>query len=399
MGRNAGTLFQPLLWNLRAQDLKVGTQEWLAFMEALDAGLVRNLDDVYRTGRALLIHNEAHYDHFDLAFNATFAGVELEKKLKVALEQWLIDPKEFEEGRAMGQHEFDSIEDLMEAFRETLRQQNGRHQGGNRWVGTGGTSPYGNRGRANRGLRVGDDTGQGGGGRSGIRLAQDRRWQNYRTDMSLDVRDFKVGLRALRKLVREGREELDLDGTIDKTCKNAGEIELVMQKERANRVRLVLLMDAGGSMSPYHEVVSRLFTAAKELKTFKSFDHYYFHNCIYRWLYRDYSNFDRLPTEDVLKGLTHEHRLIFVGDASMAPWELFSNYGGYGDTSPSGIDWLQRFKARSPSSIWLNPDPKAYWQHPTVEAIGKIYPMYPLSVAGLRDGVRKLRASAAVAGL
>lgn len=392
MGERAGQLFLPLLLNLRAQKLKVGLNEWLAFQDALAAGLVRNIDDVYTVGRSLLVHSENHYDQFDLAFNATFAGVELKPELKAALEAWLSDPKAFDEARAMGQHDFASIEELMEAFRETLRQQEGRHEGGNRWVGTGGTSPFGNSGRANQGVRIGGS----GGGRSGVRLAQDRRWANYRTDVALDVRDFKVGLRALRKLVREGREELDLDGTIDKTCKNAGDIDLIFRKERANRVRLVLLMDAGGSMSPHHNVVSRLFTAAKELKTFKSFEHYYFHNCVYRWLYRDYTNFDRLPTQDVLKNLTHEHRLIFVGDASMAPWELFSNYGGYGDTSPSGVDWLERFKARCPSSIWLNPDPRQYWQHPTVEAIGRIFPMHPLSVEGLRDGVRKLRAASAV---
>ncbi len=384
MGARAGRLFLPLLLNLRAQQVKVGLNEWLAFQKALDAGLVRNLQDVYSVGRSLLIHSERHYDHFDLAFHATFAGVELQPELKLALEAWLSNPRAFDDG-VMGQHDFASLEELMEAFQETLREQQGRHEGGNRWVGTGGSSPWGNSGRANQGLRVGGR----GGGRTGMAMPN-RRWSNYRTDMSLDVRDFKVSLRALRKLIREGREELDMDATIDRSCRNGGEIELHFRKERANRVRLVLLMDAGGSMSPHNAVVSRLFTAAKELNSFKSFDHYYFHNCVYQWIYRDYQTGDRLPTEELLRQLTHEHRLIFVGDASMAPWELHSNYG-YGDSSPTGIAWLERLRSRCPSSIWVNPDPIAYWEHPTVEAIGRIFPMYSLTVEGLRDGIRKLR--------
>lgn len=387
MGAHAGRLFLPLLYNLRAQDVKVGTQEWLAFMQGLDTGLARNLDEVYRLGRSVLVHSETHYDQYDVAFHATFAGVELEPKLKSALDSWLVDPKAFDEARKAGEHDFQSLEELMEAFRKTLEEQQGRHEGGNRWVGTGGTSPYGNSGRANQGVRVGGT----GGGRTAVRVAGERRWSNYRTDLRLEIRDFKVALRALRKLTREGQEVLDLDGTIDKTCKNAGDIDLVFEKDRANKMKLVLLMDAGGSMAPYHQLVSRLFTAAKELKAFKSFDHYYFHNCVYRFLYTDYENYERTLTREVLHNLTPDHRLIFVGDASMAPWELFSSYGGFGDTSPPGIDWLERFKAACPASIWLNPDPKTYWDHPTVRAIGQVFPMFPLTVQGLKDGTKKLR--------
>ncbi|HJN78380.1 MAG TPA: VWA domain-containing protein [Myxococcota bacterium] len=387
MGERAGHLFLPLLFNLRAQDLKVGTQEWLAFMRGLGAGLANDLDGVYRLGRSLLVHDETHYDQYDLAFHATFAGVELAPQLKEAFEAWLTNPALFEEGRAAGKHDFQSFEELMEAFRRTLEEQQSRHQGGNRWVGTGGTSPFGNNGRANMGIRVGGS----GGGRSAVRVAGERRWANYRTDASLEVRDFKVALRALRKLAREGEEVLDLDGTVDRTCQNGGDIELFFDKDRTNKVRVVLLMDAGGSMAPYHQLVSRLFTAATELKCFKSLTHYYFHNCVYRWLYRDYENFDRLLTRDVLRELTPQHRLIFVGDASMAPWELFSSYGGFGDPSPPGIEWLRRFSSACPASIWLNPDPKTYWEHPTVRSIGEVFPMFPLSVRGLRDGTRKLR--------
>ncbi|MED5373456.1 MAG: VWA containing CoxE family protein [Myxococcota bacterium] len=384
-----GRLFLPLLYNLRAQGLPVGTGEWLAFLEGLKANLARDLDGVYRLGRALLVHKEAHYDAYDIAFHATFAGVELKPELKEALESWLNDPAAWEEGRPPGEHQFASLEELLQALADTLREQQERHEGGNRWVGTGGTSPYGNSGKANQGVRIGGS----GGGRSAVRVAGERRWQGYRTDLKLEIRDFKVALRELRKLKREGHEVLDLDGTIDSTAKNAGDIDLVFTKERANRVRLLLLMDAGGSMAPHAQLVSRLFTASKEMKTFKSLDHYYFHNCVYGWLYRDYQTWDRRRTEEVLRELTPEHRVIFVGDASMAPWELFADSGGFGERGPSGHEWLQRIKAECPHSVWLNPDPQTYWRHPTVSAIGTLFPMFPLTIDGLREATRKLRAA------
>ena len=238
------------------------------------------------------------------------------------------------------------------------------------------------------GIRVGGS----GGGRSAVQVAGDRRWRNYRADAVLDVRDFKVALRALRHLVREGAEVLDIPDTIDTTCQNAGEIELVYKKERSNRVRLVLLMDAGGSMTPHTRLVSRLFTAAKETKIFKTFDHYFFHNCVYQYLYKDFENYDRQPTSEVLRDLTHEHRLVFVGDASMASWELFSAGYAFADAKRTGIDWLELFGKKCPGSIWLNPDPVRFWNHPTVRAIGDVFEMYPLTIDGLRRGIQHLKA-------
>ncbi len=389
MATDAGQLFLPLLYNLRAQGLRVGAGEWLTFLDGMSAGLAKDLDGIYRLGRAILVHTEANYDAYDIAFHATFAGVELKPQLKHALTSWLMDPKAWEEGRAAGEHGFQSLEELLNAFNETLKEQKERHEGGNRWVGTGGTSPYGNSGKANQGIRVGGK----GGGRSAVQVAGDRRWANYRTDVRLDVRDFKVALRTLRKLLKEGSEVLDLDGTIDQTGKNGGDIELVFKKDRANRVRLVLLMDAGGSMAPHAQLVSRLFTAASELKHFKSFEHYYFHNCVYSHLYRNYETWDRRPTQEVLRELTPEHRVIYVGDASMAPWELFQDTGGFGERGPAGIDWLKRLKGACPHSVWLNPDPQTYWRHPTVSAIGQIFPMFPLTLDGLRSASKKLRAA------
>jgi hypothetical protein len=208
------------------------------------------------------------------------------------------------------------------------------------------------------------------------------------------VRDFKVALRALRRLERQGDWELDLDETIRETCYNAGDIELVERRARRNQVHLRLLMDAGGSMAPHYESVNRLFSAANGLKTFKTFKAYAFHNCVYGWLYNDISQLDRVSTESVLADLGPRHRMIFVGDASMAPYELFNAFGWPKDGAVAGLEWLERFRRKCPGAIWLNPDPERYWDHPTVSAIGRVFPMYPLTIEGMRRAVRKLRAPA-----
>lgn len=381
-------MFDAFLYNLREQGLKVGMSEWLRFLQALQKGLATNLDDLYPLARAVLVHTEAHYDLYDVAFLATFKGIAADPKLVKDFEAWLQKLQEMDPERPPGEWNFENFEDMMEALRKTLEAQQGQHHGGNRWVGTGGTSPWGTGGRANQGVQLGES----GGGRSGVRLADSRRWQNYRTDQTLGVRDFKVALRALRKLAKDGEEMLDLDGTIDKTAKNAGEIDLVFGKEKKNRVHLVLLMDSGGSMTPNAELVSRLFTAAKETKTFKTFEHYFFHNAIYQYLYTDFENWEREKTSDVLNRLTDRHRLIFVGDASMAPWELFTKASGIGQAAPSGLDWFTAFKRKCPASVWLNPDPERWWNHPTVSAIGNVMPMHRLTLDGLRDAIRYLKA-------
>ncbi|MEQ1569099.1 MAG: VWA domain-containing protein, partial [Myxococcota bacterium] len=212
----------------------------------------------------------------------------------------------------------------------------------------------------------------------------------YRTDRTLDIRDYEVALRALRKLTRDGDVELDLPGTVRRTADNAGEIELVEQRARINQVHLVLMMDAGGSMSPHHETVSRLFSAAARTKGFKSFTSYTFHNCVYGHLYEDIEQLAKVPTEQALGKFGPRHRLIFVGDASMAPYELFTPYTWPGHESLAGIEWLKRIRAVAPASVWLNPDARRYWEHPTVSAIGALFPMFELTVEGIRAAVRRL---------
>ena len=374
------------LVHLRSQKLVVGMGEWLAFLDALKRGLATSPMEMYHLGRSILCRSEADFDQYDVAFAESFSDASLSDALREQLEEWLKKKVErpdlpFEE------HEYKSQQELWEAFLERLREQKEEHHGGNRWVGTGGTSPFGHSGRGANGIRIGGP----GGGRQAVRVAMERQWSNYRRDQVLDTRDMKVALRALRSLSREGRLELDVDETIAETSRQGGEIELVERPARVNRVHLVLLMDAGGSMTPHSQRVSQLFSAAHQVRAFKSFKAYYFHNCVYNWLYHDISQLDRVPTSQVLEDIGPNHRVLFVGDASMAPYELTSPYGWYEESKASGLDWLRRFRERSKSTVWLNPDPTRYWQHPTVEAIGRLFPMYELTVDGLQRAIKRLR--------
>ena len=381
-------MFTLLYVNLRAQGVAVGLGEWLAFLRGVERGLAVDLDSLYQLGRTVLVHSVARYDAYDQAFSATFAGVELPPQLSEALQSWLQEARETLGERV--QIDLDP-EALRKQFLERLAEQKERHDGGNRWIGTGGTSAFGNSGRSEGGVQAG-----GGGGRSAVMVAGERRWASYREDHTLDLRDFQVALRALRSLAREGQMELDLDETIDRTCENAGDIELAFERTRKNRVHLVLVMDTGGSMSPHTRLCEQLFTAATAMKGFKSFETWYFHNAPYGYLYKDFSSLRRTAIDEVMRGWGPNHRLLFVGDASMAPYELFTPFGGdpwrgRGGAVWSGLEWLTAMRGRCPGSAWLNPDPVRWWDHPTVRAIGGVFPMFPLTLAGLKDCVRSLR--------
>ncbi|NOY24654.1 MAG: VWA containing CoxE family protein [Oligoflexia bacterium] len=394
-------MFEVLLLNLRAQGVPVGLSEWLAFLDGLRMDLVSDLDDLYRFGRAVLVHSETQYDQWDVAFQATFAGVELEPQVSDKLRRWIEDAlrdalRDAQRGgRPPGADREDveiDPEELRRQFAERLREQKERHDGGGYWVGTGGRSPFGSGGTSAGGIRVGQ-----GGGRSAMQVAGERRWADYRVDQQLLTRDLQVALRALRNLAREGPLELSIDKTIDATAHNAGEIELVEERARRNRVHVVLIMDTGGSMAPHARLVERLFTAASNSKDFKTFQALQFHNAPYGWLYEDYATWTRTPIPELLKEWTPAHRLVFVGDASMASHELFQPWGsgawdGSGHSHMSGLEWMQAIRRRCPAGVWLNPDPVRYWRHPTVQAIGAVYPMFPLTLAGLRDAIRRLRA-------
>ncbi len=384
-------MFLELFIDLRSRGVPCSLTELLTFHDALDRGLVHDLDSLYSVGRAVLVKSESHYDAYDQSFLQVFKGIETPVEITEQIHEWLKDPKAFEglSPEAIKALTGLTMEELRAKFEEMLRRQRERHDGGNRFIGTGGTSPFGSGGQHPTGVRLGE-----GGGRSAVQVAEARRFRNYRTDVTLDVRQFKVALKGLRRLAREGDEILDLDETIDETCRNAGEIELVMRPDRRNRVRLLLLMDAGGSMSPYAQLVSQLFTAAHESSHFKQFHYYYFHNCVYGNVYRDIYNSRRFETEALLRKYPPDTKVILVGDACMAPWELTAAGGAiyyYEHNRTPGIEWLRRIRRHFTHRVWLNPEPERYWNHPTIRAIGQLFDMYPLTIDGLNDAVKKLK--------
>lgn len=282
------------------------------------------------------------------------------------------------------------LEELMRQFEERLKEQNEQHDGGGKWVGRGGTSPFGHSGYHPAGIRIGGESH----GRHAVKIAQERRFREYRNDLILDVRQIKVALRGLRMLSRIGEaDELDLDSTIDKTSKNAGEIELVWTRSRKNAAKVLLLMDVGGSMDPFALLCSRLFTAAHTSSHFKDFQYYYFHNCVYDYVYKDAALYEPVSTNHLIHTLEPDYKVVMVGDARMAISELVQkggiiNYYMYNETP--GILWLKRFEEHFTHCVWLNPENDFYWNHNTVIMISKLFPMFPLTVEGISEAVKKL---------
>ena len=305
---------------------------------------------------------------------------------------WLNNPKKFagltEEERRMLQTL--DLEELKRQFEERLKEQKERHDGGNRWIGTGGRSPFGHGGYHPSGVRIGGP----GGGRSAMQVAEQRRFRDYRKDRVLDVRQIDVALRGLRRLGRDGvEEELDVEATVDSTCKNAGDLDLVFTPPKRNRMKLTLLMDVGGSMDSYSNLVERLFTAASRTGRFASFQHYYFHNCVYEEVYEDAQFRKPVAVTDLIAKTSRDERLVIVGDALMHPGELMSPGGSiyfYHDNSRSGASWLRRLQEHFRFAAWLNPEPEDYWPRTTIEVIASIFPMWHLSLEGLEASVRHL---------
>jgi uncharacterized protein len=381
------------LFELRRRKIPVSTHEWMALMEAMSLGLHESsLDGFYHLCRTLCVKDIAFYDAYDEAFLAYFKDVKTDAlALTEQLRAWLSDPKLLEgltDEQRQALQELD-LEKLRELFELRLKEQKERHDGGNRWIGTGGTSPFGTRGMNPTGMRVG-----GGGARSAMAVADQRLFKEYRRDVVLDVRQIDVALRGLRKLGREGAlEELDLDETIDETCKNAGELEVIFRPPRRNRVKVLLLMDVGGSMDPHSELMSRLFTAASRTGRFAKFRSYYFHNCVYNSVYEDAQFRKAVPVADLLSHSDRDEKLVIVGDALMHPAELLDPGGSmylYSQTRASGIEWLRRLAHHFRSAAWLNPEPDRFWAGTTIEVIASVLPMYPLTLDGLAHAVRYL---------
>jgi len=386
-------MFVPFLYELRSRKVPVGTTEAIALAEALGRGLHESsLDGFYLVSRALLVHDEKHLDAFDQAFSKHFQGVETAGlELHRQLLDWVREAKERlpnltpEEKALLESLDQAALEKL---FEERMREQTERHDGGNKWIGTGGTSPFGNSGRVARdGIRVGG----GGGRRSAVRVASERQYREYRDDVVLDTRQLGLALRKLRAFARDGRQdELDLDETIDRTAKNLGELEVALRAPRKSSTRVILMMDVGGSMDPYAQLVSRLFTAAKKATHFKELRTYYFHNCVYGRVYTQANFREPIPVAQLFAETDRRYKLIIVGDALMGPWELMSTSGWSDDEGLEGVVWLMRLREHFASSAWLNPEQPSAWWQTTIDVVRKVFPMYPLTLEGLGDAVNTL---------
>ena len=388
-------MFVPFLYELRARGVPAGTQEAIALAAALRAGLHESsLDGFYHVARATMIHSEQHLDAFDEAFLKVFRGIEVEGvKLKEELLDWLAEAKERRHeltAEELAMLEQFDLHELRKLFEERMGEQTERHDGGKKWIGTGGASPFGHSGAPRPGIRVGGP----GGNRSAVQVADARLYRPYRSDLTLDVRQMQVALRKLRAFAREGADvELDLEATIDETAKNAGELEIVTRPPRRPNTRLILMMDVGGSMDPYAHLVSRLFTAASKTSHFKELRTYYFHNCIYGHVYRTEKFDEPVRVRDVLNDCGRHYKLILVGDALMAPYELLQAGGSLDlgeDNGVEGIVWLMMLQSHFDRAVWLNPEPMQYWYGNTIEYVRNVFDMFPLTLEGLGDAVTHL---------
>lgn len=394
-------MFTSFFYLLRARGLKVSLNEWMSLIEALDEGLHgSSFTGFYYLCRSVLVKSEADFDKFDGAFLEFFKDMELTDELPQELLDWLENPKEkpgeeFDMERAM-QNEWLSQEEIQRMFLERLQEQKEEHNGGSYWVGTGGVSVFGNSGFSPRGIRVGGEGGQ----RRAFQVAGERKFRDFRDDNTLDIRQFQMAFRRLRQFsakADEARTEFDIDGTIRETCDNAGNLRVVYERPRKNTVKILLLMDSGGSMDYYSRMCSALFQAVSKSNHFKDLQVFYFHNCIYSKVFKDprMRPGSAIPTEWILHNISSEYKVIIVGDAQMEPSELLnSSYYSYGarDDVP-GIEWLNRFREKYPHIVWLNPSERPYWGGwwaKTYDIIHKDFDMYRLTLEDLNSALKKL---------
>jgi len=386
-------------YTLRSAKLPVSVKEYLTLLEALQANVVgpnsdaSSMDDFYHLSRMILVKDEKHFDKFDKAFGAYFKGVEMltDFTADVPLE-WLkktleneLTPEQKAAIEKMGWDE------LMETLKKRLEEQKERHQGGNKWIGTGGTSPFGNGGYNPQGIRIGGK----GANKSAIKVWEQRAYQDYDDAVELGTRNIKVALRRLRRFAREGAEdEFDLDNTIRSTAANAGYLDIKMRPERHNHVKLLLLMDVGGTMDEHVARVEELFSAVKG--EFKHLEFFYFHNCVYDFLWKNNRRrfAEKFDTWDVIRKYNRDHKLIFVGDATMSPYEILQPGGSVEyNNEEAGAEWLQRLTHAYPKFAWINPEPLGVWQYrQSISIIQQMVSnrMFPLTLKGLEDAMRML---------
>lgn len=407
-------------YTLRNAQIPVSVSEYLTLLKALQEGVVGplrsdsdsintannttntthanssegySLDDFYFLSRMTLIKDEKHYDKFDKAFSAYFKGVEILGDLigNVPLD-WLkktlqkqLSPEQIAAIQKMG------WEELMQTLKKRFEEQKERHQGGSKWIGTGGTSPFGNGGVNPQGIRIGGQSER----KSAVKVWEQRQYKDYDDNIELGTRNIKVALRRLRRFAREGAaEELDINDTIRSTAVNAGYLDIKMIPERHNNVKVLLLMDIGGTMDEHVSRVEELFSAVKT--EFKHLEFFYFHNCVYDYLWKNNKRryAEKFPTWDIIRKYNKDHKLIFVGDATMSPYEIVQPGGSveYNNEEP-GAAWLQRLINAYPKFAWINPEPQGIWQYrQSISMIQELMgqKMYPLSLRGLEEAMRSL---------
>lgn len=381
-------------FSLKDAKVPVSIKEFLILLEALDKQVIEpSLDDFYFLSRTTLVKDEANFDKFDKAFGAYFHGVAtlFEKNPEIPLD-WLMKRLQREltpeQKAALEKFGYDK---LMDRLKELLEEQKGRHEGGNKWIGTGGTSPFGNSGQNPEGVRIGGE----GRNRSAVKVWDQRAYRDYDSERELGTRNIKIALRRLRKFAREGAdEELALDDTIRATANNAGWLDLKMQPERKNKVKVLMLMDVGGSMDDHIARVEELFSAAKT--EFKNMEFFYFHNCVYETLWKNNRrrHAERFSTWELIRKYPPDTKLIFVGDATMSPYEVVQSGGSVEHhNEEAGAVWLQRFVHQFPKFVWLNPEPEGLWQYRQSIAIIKQLMgnrMYPVTLDGLERAMQIL---------
>ncbi|GAA6149061.1 MAG: VWA domain-containing protein [Pseudomonadota bacterium] len=392
-------MFIPFFQNLRDHAVPVSLREYLSFLEALRADLITyDPEGFYYLARSAMVKDERNLDKFDVAFAKTFEGLD-----QITLDQvmekvdlpadWLhsmaekhLSEEEKAEIEALG-----GFEKLMETLKKRLEEQKKRHQGGNKWIGTGGTSPFGADGYNPEGVRIGQEKSRH---QRAVKVWDKREFKNFDDKVELGTRNIKVALKRLRKWARDGaHEELDLNGTIRATAEH-GYLDVKTRPERRNAVKVLLFLDVGGSMDPHIKVVEELFSAAKS--EFKHLEHFYFHNCLYEGVWRDNKRrwTEQTPTWEILRTYGPDYKCIFVGDASMSPYEI-AYPGGANEhwNEEAGQVWLERCRNQWSSSLWINPVPEKYWSYTqSIKMIKEIFEenMVPMTLAGLEKGMKDL---------
>ena len=387
----------PFFYMLREGGIKTSITELLTLLEAMKSGLAgQSVDDFYYLARATLVKDETHLDRFDRIFSAYFRGAEdsLTDLMQAVPDEWLRHQAELmlsDEERAQIEA-LGGFEALMQALQDRLDEQDDRHEGGNRWIGTAGTSPFGAYGYNPEGVRMGQ---KGSRNRSAVKVWDRRDYRNLDDSVELGTRNIKVALRRLRKFAREGAaDQLDLDDTIDKTARNAGLLDIRMVPERHNAVKVLLCLDIGGSMDDHVRICEEMFSAARS--EFKRLEYFYFHNFIYESLWKDNRrrHAEKTPTLDIMHKYASDYKLIFVGDATMSPYEIVYAGGSveHWNEEPGAV-WMQRLLKTFPKAVWLNPEPRERWDYtPSTKLVRELMDerMFPLTLSGLDDAIKTL---------